>query len=95
MNPNLLEMRQQVFFIVSKDGYISKFRARNAIEKRQMYETSLIFLQMGYRALNPIKILFDDGHARIINPASLKYNCRYFLSKKKIITIMEIGNHNE
>jgi len=80
---NLTEAKEQLFFCISKDGYMSKIKPRNTFEKQQIYNSFTHYIQLGFRSLDNVKILFSDGFERIIDPNKLRIGQSQFLSKMK------------
>jgi hypothetical protein len=90
---NMLESKHQIFFCIDKQGYAFKLRPQSIAEKQQMYQYSYVFLQIGFRPQNPIKVIFTDRSGKLIYPGKMRFNHRYYISRKPIQTIMEAADN--
>ena len=84
---NYTDKEQQVFVCADK-GHLTRFKLKTKLEKQEMYNSYPISIQTGLRCANSLKLSFDDGSFKIINPSNLKFDKSVCISsRKKIITL--------
>ena len=80
----------QIFICMDDSGYICKIKAKNPLEKQEMYYAYPFVLQIGFKGKDSVKIRFKGGSERCLYPeylSSLKMGERTYFSREKIETI--------
>lgn len=71
MKQDYTSQKEQVFIAVLH-GSVMRFKPKNTLEKQNMYQTSLAYFQIGFRALGKLKIAYKDGSFKLISLSELK-----------------------
>jgi|SRR3989344_4811997 len=84
---NYILPKNQVFVCINPDGYINRLRLKSRAEKQQMYNYYPFVIQTGLYCKDMVKIRFNDGSEREINPNKLRFGKHEFFSRKPVDTI--------
>jgi hypothetical protein len=93
---NYTDKREQVYIAIDKDGYLTRLKIRNNTQKQQMYNDYSFVIQVGFRCRYMLKIWFNGGSFRYLNPNKYRINDRSFISRNVINTIsLEVEQEDE